>query len=206
MTVDKLGVKLYDRVSAVIAELVANGYDADAEVVTIEAPMATYLATLSIGRVKDAGHAIVVKDDGCGMTPGLINSFYLKVGGERRTDPNRGNKSPRLGRSVMGRKGVGKLAPFGICNKIEVISSGGDPVDGIDDHGKPIRGYRTAHFIMKRDAILSDVDEEYSPSLGHLDDTIQPETGTQIVMTEFINRRVPDLPAFQPPARAAIWR
>ena len=196
MTVDKLGVKLYDRVSAVIAELVANGYDADAEAVTIEAPMGTYLATLSQGQVKDAGHAIIVNDDGCGMTPGVINSFYLKVGGERRTDPNRGNKSARFSRSVMGRKGVGKLAPFGICNKIEVISSGGDPVDSIDDNGQPIRGYRTAHFIMKRDAILSDVDEEYSPALGHLDETIQPETGTRIVMAEFINRMVPDLQTF----------
>ena len=38
LTVDKLGVKLYDRVSAVIAELVANGYDADAETVAIKAP------------------------------------------------------------------------------------------------------------------------------------------------------------------------
>jgi len=35
LTVDKLGVKLYDRVSAVIAELVANSYDADATKVTI---------------------------------------------------------------------------------------------------------------------------------------------------------------------------
>ena len=31
LTVDKLGVKLYDRVSAVIAEIVANSYDADAK-------------------------------------------------------------------------------------------------------------------------------------------------------------------------------
>lgn len=30
MTVDKLGVKLYDRAYAVIAELVSNSYDADA--------------------------------------------------------------------------------------------------------------------------------------------------------------------------------
>jgi hypothetical protein len=41
LTIDKLGVKLYDRVSAVIAELVANAYDADATKVTIEAPMWT---------------------------------------------------------------------------------------------------------------------------------------------------------------------
>ena len=31
LTIDKLGVKLYDMVSAVVAELVANAYDADAE-------------------------------------------------------------------------------------------------------------------------------------------------------------------------------
>jgi hypothetical protein len=30
LTIDKLGVKLYDRMSAVIAELVSNGYDANA--------------------------------------------------------------------------------------------------------------------------------------------------------------------------------
>ena len=196
MTVDKLGVKLYDRVSAVIAELVANGYDADAEMVTIEAPMGTYLATVSKGQIKDAGHTIVVKDDGCGMSPDIINSFYLKVGGERRNDPERGNKSAKHGRLVMGRKGVGKLAPFGICNQIEVISSGGKLIDGLDDTGKPAKGYGTAHFIMKRDAILSDVDEEYAPTLGHLDETVRPKQGTSIVMTEFINRRVPELQSF----------
>ena len=189
MTVDKLGVKLYDRVSAVIAELVANGYDADAEVVTIEAPMGTYLATVAEGQVTDAGHRIVVKDDGCGMTPEVINPFYLKVGGERRKDTRRGNKSAKHGRLVMGRKGVGKLAPFGICNRIEVISSGGDEVEVLNKSGNAARGYRTAHFIMKRDAILSDEDEHYVPDQGHLDETVQPSRGTTIVMTEFIVRR-----------------
>ena len=49
LTVDRLGVKLYDRVSAVVAELVSNSYDADATKVTITAPMGEYLAT----RVQD---------------------------------------------------------------------------------------------------------------------------------------------------------
>ena len=195
MTVDKLGVKLYDRVSAVIAELVANGYDADAELVTIEAPMGVYLATISQGVVADSGYRIEVRDDGCGMTPDVINPFYLKVGGERRTDPKRGNKSPKYGRLVMGRKGVGKLAPFGICNEIEVISSGGTKVQGIDENGNAASGYLTAHFVMKRDAILSDDDGEYVPDLGHLDGTVQPTRGTTVVMTEFIKRWVPDLEA-----------
>ena len=44
LTVDKLGVKLYDRVSAVIAELVANCYDADATEVVISAPMGELLS------------------------------------------------------------------------------------------------------------------------------------------------------------------
>jgi hypothetical protein len=48
LTVDKLGVKLYDRVSAVIAELVANAYDADATTVKIEAPMGHYLVVCPI--------------------------------------------------------------------------------------------------------------------------------------------------------------
>src|ERR1700688_4699950 len=56
LTVDKLGVQLYDRVSAVIAELVANSYDADATKVTITAPMGEYLATRSQGEIKDRGY------------------------------------------------------------------------------------------------------------------------------------------------------
>ena len=49
LTVDKLGVKLYDRVSAVIAEIVANSYDADAKEVVVSAPMGEYLATKAAG-------------------------------------------------------------------------------------------------------------------------------------------------------------
>ncbi len=44
LTIDKLGVKLYDRVSAVVAELVANSYDADATQVAVELPLATLLS------------------------------------------------------------------------------------------------------------------------------------------------------------------
>src|SRR5574341_1284735 len=46
LTVDKLGVKLYDKVSAVVAELVANSYDADAEQVFVRLPLRTLLAPM----------------------------------------------------------------------------------------------------------------------------------------------------------------
>lgn len=182
LTVDKLGVKLYDRVSAVIAEMIANGYDADATEVTVEAPMDTMLASLSAGQVTDLGFTIRVSDNGCGMAPDVINSSYLKVGGERRKNPRRGDCTPRFHGRVMGRKGVGKLAPFGICNTIEVTSSGGDEVDGVDEHGNAARGYRTAHFFLKRSAIMEDEEKNYEPDLGPLDGTVRPATGLTFVL------------------------
>src|ERR1700680_2068709 len=91
MTVDKLGVRLYDRVSAVIAELIANGYDAGARGVTITAPMGVLLAEVQKGQLVDKGFEIVVEDDGVGMQPDDINAFYLTVGAERRRDPRRGD-------------------------------------------------------------------------------------------------------------------
>ena len=196
MTVDKLGVKLYDKVSAVIAELVANGYDADAEEVTVEAPMGVTLASLSKGVVSDSGYSITVHDKGHGMPPDVVNPFYLTVGSERRKDPNRGDITPKFKRLVMGRKGVGKLAPFGICEELEVISSGGDMIDGSDENGKPARGYKTAHFTMRRKEILTDEDTSYEPVVGNLDDTVQPEPGTKIVLRKFSRRKVPDMETF----------
>ena len=196
MTVDKLGVRLYDRVSAVIAELVANGYDADAEEVTVEAPMGVTLASLSGGVVSDSGYTITVRDNGHGMPPEVVNRFYLAVGSERRKDPDRGDRTPGFGRRVMGRKGVGKLAPFGICEVLEVISSGGDETSGTDEDGKPSRGYDTAHLIMRRSEILTDEDSDYEPEVGALDGTVQPEAGTRIVLREFKRRRVPDMETF----------
>jgi hypothetical protein len=191
LTVDKLGVKLYDRVSAVIAELVANSYDADAKEVTISAPMGEILAEKHQGILKDKGYTIEVKDNGIGMTPEEMNKFYLVVGAERRNDPKRGNKSRILKRKVMGRKGVGKLAPLGICERIEIITSGGVEVK----EGK-IKGYRTAHIILTRSNMLADTDTPYYPEIGSQDGSLEQKTGTTIRMTMFDHRRVPEAADF----------
>ena len=82
LTVDKLGVKLYDKVSAVIADLVSKSFDTDATGVTIEAPMGMYLASKAGGVVTDRGKVIRVVDNGIGMTPNRVNDFYLRVGAE----------------------------------------------------------------------------------------------------------------------------
>ena len=195
LTVDKLGVKLYDRVSAVIAELISNSYDADATEVTVRAPMGQYLATRAGGIQSDKGCRIEVEDNGVGMTPEQTQDFFLVVGAERRNDKCRGSNSPIYDRKVMGRKGVGKLAPFGICKVIEVISSGGDRVSQSVD-GKVQEGFETSHILLNYDDIVAKdnpSEGDYPPIPGELDGTLQEKAGTKIVLTEFNYRRVPEM-------------
>ena len=84
LTVDKLGVNLYDKVSAVIAKLIANAYDADATEVAVHAPMGQYLATKAGGTISDKGFKIEIIDNGTGMTPQQMQDFFVVVGAERR--------------------------------------------------------------------------------------------------------------------------
>lgn len=185
LTIDKLGVKLYDRVSAVVAELVANSYDADATEVSVELPLATLLS------VKDPDFpawTVTVSDNGHGLTPDEARAYYLRVGADRRKDGGAGARSRKLNRPVMGRKGIGKLAPFGICKRIEVISSGGD---------KAAAGYLTSHFLMDFDKIIGeDTDVPVQLDKGVLDGTYQTSSGTKVVLTGFLPKRVPDAEVF----------
>ena len=193
LTVDKLGVKLYDRVSAVIAELIANAYDADAEHVTVHAPMGQALASRAGGQLTDKGFEVQVVDNGGGMTPQQMQDFFLVVGAERREDPLRGDESPVHKRKVMGRKGVGKLAPFGICKVMEVLSAGGERIVR-ERGGTTESGYLTSHIIMRYKDIISVGDEpdaRYPPDRGDQDDTLNPTTGTTIILTDFNFRLVP---------------
>lgn len=180
LTIDKLGVKLYDRVSAVVAELVANSYDADATAVTVNLPLATLL---SVQDPNSPDWTVTVSDDGHGLTPAEARAHYLRVGADRRKT-GAGAVSRNFKRPVMGRKGIGKLAPFGICKKIEVISSGGDETD---------RGFLTSHFEMDFDKIVGeDTDTPVPLDKGRLDGTYQPSSGTKVILSEFLPKRVPD--------------
>ena len=101
--VEHLGKRLYSNVPAVLSELVANAWDADATEV----------------HIKIDSDAIRIIDNGCGMSYDEINKRYLVVGLDRREEYP--GLTPR-GRSPMGRKGLGKLAPFAIADRIEVHS------------------------------------------------------------------------------------
>lgn len=189
MTVDKLGVRLYDRVSAVVAELIANAYDADAESVVVRVPLATLLArkNRATGEVEGYGHTIEVQDDGHGMTRDEANEHFLWVGKDRRADPSQGSRSRRKKRPVMGRKGIGKLAPFGICKRIEVLTAGGEETD---------EGYPVSHFVMDFDKILADEDTPVPMEVGDQDQTYRSTSGTTIRLIDFLPKRVPNQETF----------
>ena len=112
MTIDlnvlnHLGINLYSNNPAVLAEAVANAWDADAEQVEIE--------------IDPSEGKILIVDDGHGMTAKDINAKFLRVGRRRREDGE--SSTPRFNRPVMGRKGIGKLSLFSIADMIEVQSS-----------------------------------------------------------------------------------
>jgi HSP90 family molecular chaperone len=108
---DQLGFQTYQSPVASIAELVSNSWDADAETVKITIPAA--------GTEQPE---IVIKDTGSGMTFKECEEKYLNVGWNRRGD-NPVCFTPK-GRPVLGRKGIGKFAGFGIAEiiYIETIS------------------------------------------------------------------------------------
>jgi len=184
-TIDKLGIKLYDKVSAVLAELIANAYDADATEVTITVPaFGRYLASKSYGIVEDLRLEITVEDNGHGMTYDEVMAYYLKVGPDRRKRPIGGATSREKGRPVMGRKGIGKLAPFGICREIEVLTAGGEA-------NAPQWNY--SNFVLDYDGIMGEItDEDYPPTPGERDQQPATRRGTKIALRNFGFRKVPD--------------
>ena len=100
---EDLGINLYGNTPAVLSEVVANAWDADANVVRIN--------------YRRAAGRIIIKDDGIGMTREEMQKYYLTVGHKRR---RAGRTKTPSGRTPMGRKGIGKLSLFSIANKVRV--------------------------------------------------------------------------------------
>lgn len=120
--VKHLGVQMYaGRPVPAIAELISNAWDADATQVDVRLPLDEPWEP-----DKDE-QTIVVSDNGNGMTWEMVRDAYLNVGRDRRK-VERTDKSP-AGRRIQGRKGVGKLAGFGIADILEVqtVSKDKDP-------------------------------------------------------------------------------
>ena len=103
-----LGINLYSNVSAVISEVIANAWDADATEVKIDTS-------------ENDDWFIKIQDNGEGMNLDDINNKFLKVGYQKRAEKD-GGYSKIYHRPVMGRKGIGKLSLFAIADEIEIYS------------------------------------------------------------------------------------
>ncbi|WP_151867940.1 ATP-binding protein [Acinetobacter soli] len=106
--IEHLGLKLYqNKPTNVIAELVSNSWDA-------------YATNSWIDILSKSGSpiAILASDDGQSMSDKEIIENWLIVAkkkkGERQVDEKK--------RKPMGRKGIGKLAPFGIGKKVDLVT------------------------------------------------------------------------------------
>lgn len=159
-TIEHLGVKMYSQIPRAIAELIANSYDADAQNVTIS--------------LFDDGDSkkIIVEDDGVGMTFDEVNDEFLVIGRNRRDEGK--NKSQSGNRIATGKKGLGKLALFGIGDTIEVITK----KDG-----------QKVHFRMNWSELKRTTGTDYSPEIVSIEES-KEASGTTITLTD-LKRKSP---------------
>ncbi len=152
-TIEHLGVKMYSQLPNAIAELVANSYDAEALNVHI------------VLTDTDKEKSITIVDDGIGMSFDEVNENFLRIGRKRREEDN--GMSPNGLRKVAGRKGLGKLAFFGIGDTIRIITkSKGKCVD----------------FSMNWNEILHSQTNNYEPEYKETD-CDSANHGTTIILT-----------------------
>lgn len=141
---DALGINMYSTLAKSMVEFVANSYDGEATYVNISIPFDRILAARAQVRT-DAKKAvdegkmepftvlllplpddieIVITDNGHGMDPIDVQKKFLPVNRKRRLDDGSGKennlKSETGKRRVMGRKGLGKLAGFGVAEKVTI--------------------------------------------------------------------------------------
>lgn len=152
---NNLGITLYSNVPAVLSEVVANSWDADATKVDIE--------------IKSDN--IIITDDGDGMTHEDINDKYLKIGYQRRKGKE--DVLTTKGRTVMGRKGIGKLSLLSIANNVSVETVKGEEKNG---------------FVMSvndiKNLIENDEHIDYKPVSLLEDEITLNKKGTRIILTE----------------------
>lgn len=153
-TIEHLGVKMYSQLPSAIAELVANSYDAEA--------LNVHIVLTDTEEEK----SIAIIDDGVGMSFDEVNDNFLRIGRKRREEDN--GVSPNGLRKVAGRKGLGKLAFFGIGDTIRIITkSKGECVE----------------FSMNWNDILHSPTNNYEPKF-QVSECNPTEPGTIIILTD----------------------
>jgi uncharacterized protein (TIGR02391 family) len=156
--IDDLGAKLYSTLPPIVAELIANGYDACAKEIKIE---------LHDGD-ENTEKQIIISDDGHGMSFDEINAHYLVVGRKKREEDTGERKCER---EPIGKKGLGKLSFFGIARvaTIETVQDG-----------------KKVSFVMDLDEIHGAANGDYKPDFTTEDTS--DNNGTRITLTKIYRK------------------
>lgn len=170
-----LGLQMYSGAVPAISELISNAYDAMARNVWI---------TIPTGRPIRTTDEIVVKDDGHGMSFEECNSLYLSVGMDRRSSGSEWTKAWKglKPRKVQGRKGIGKLAGFGIAERINV---------------RTVKSKQIAHFaldyaVLTKSPSFADT-QGYTPEVLSDDGTnTKDKPGTTVTLAQLKITRAMD--------------
>lgn len=166
-TIEHLGVKMYSTLPPALAELISNSYDADAGNVGIE-----FLEQNGTPK------AITVYDNGHGMSLNDIQHKFLVIGRNRRKDE--GDKpSNTYQRLPTGKKGLGKLALFGLAKEITV--------DTVRD------GLRNRFRLNWNDLLASS--DTYNPVIDITNRPVEKPNGTIIQLSDLKRRTAFDLDA-----------
>ena len=162
-----LGIQMYSTLPPVISELVSNAYDADATKVTIRL------------NDREPEKFILIEDNGHGMSFDEINEKFLVIGRNRRI-ADASDKSRSGNRFVIGKKGIGKLAFFGIANQVEIST---------------IQNYLQTTFLLDWDDIQSKRASNgiYKPKIIENKISVKQQSGTVIKLTK-IKRKSGFLP------------
>ena len=155
-TIEHLGVKMYATLPPALAELISNAYDADASEVVVE-----FLEQNGTPR------SITVIDNGTGMSESDIQNKFLVIGRNRRR--LEGDKpSPKFKRLPTGKKGLGKLALFGLAKNVSVDT---------------VKGGLLNKLTLDWDSLL-DADGVYNPVANLVNKKTARKTGTTIQLSE----------------------
>jgi len=175
-----LGLQMYSGAVPAISELISNAYDAMAKNVWITIPTGCPIQQID---------EIVVKDDGHGMSFEECNSLYLSVGMNRRASGSEWTKAYNglNPRKVQGRKGIGKLAGFGIAERIDI---------------QTVKSKQIAHFALDFTALTkspSFADKQgYTPeALADDSASTKDEPGTTVTLSQLKISRAIDEEQFK---------
>lgn len=153
-TINHLGLRMYSSLPPALAEIISNSYDADAEKVII-----------TLSEENGTPNEITIEDDGIGLSYDEIQNKFLIIGRNRRIDGDL--PSAKFKRLPTGKKGLGKLALFGLAKTITIST---------------IQNNKLNEFVMDWDDLMK-ADNVYRPTATKINEDTIKNNGTKITLT-----------------------